>query len=62
MSDDEQEPWVSAHPEGSAQRVLAEHLDREGFGYWVNVDDVVREVERLGWTAPTSSSREPSDA
>lgn len=34
---------------GTAERRLADHLDREGFGGWVNVDEIVDEVKRMGW-------------
>lgn len=35
---------------GTAERTLADHLDAEGFGGWVNVDEIVDEVKRMGWT------------
>jgi hypothetical protein len=51
--DDEQ--VESKFAPGTPERALADHLDAEGFGYWVNTDDVVDEVRKTGW-APVDGS------
>lgn len=49
MADDD-ERFESVFEPGSPERALADHLDAEGFGGWVNVDEIVTEVKRMGWT------------
>ena len=36
---------------GTSERALADHLDAEGFGGWVNCDEIVEDVKRFGWVA-----------
>jgi hypothetical protein len=38
---------------GTPDRALADHLDAEGFGYWVNPDEIIDEIRKLGWTPNT---------
>lgn len=49
MSDDDEQPFTDFE-EGTPEYDLAMHLDREGFGGWVNCDEIVREVKAMGWT------------
>lgn len=45
MSDNNSEPSELA----TSDRGLSDYLDSEGFGYWVNTDDIVAEVRKQRW-------------
>lgn len=50
---------AAKYADGTPEAALVEHLDNEGFGGWVNTEEVVEEVLKMGWRPPTKDKDWP---